>query len=165
MSAESSDSVRSPGADSVRSPGADFEPPAPTDSPPRRGDAAPARRVFADIEGAWRRGDVRGILKHVGRTRVTVALDDSPGSRAFSRSQLVYRLRDLFRTTRTLDFEFVRYRLAGRGARSCFAVARRRYRRADDGRERRDRVFVSLRRERGDRGADRWVIDEIQSLR
>ncbi len=155
------DSQRAP-ADTPRAP-ADT-PRAPSDS--SRVDPRSPLAALHEIEAAWRRADVRALIAHLGPGRVTIALDAERRHRSntYSRDQAFFVFRDLFRSTRTVEFAFAQVRTNARGRRTCSAVARWRYRRVDDGRERRGRVFVSLRREAQGDGA-RWVIDEIQAIR
>jgi hypothetical protein len=47
---------------------------------------------------------------------------------------------------------------------ATFAIAERRYQRRDDGRQIKDKVYVSLHVER-EREGGRWVLDEIKSIR
>jgi hypothetical protein len=117
--------------------------------------------VFADIEAGWQRHDPNRIVRHFGRGRVTISLEGlAPAGKRFSKHQSYYLFKDLFKYTITRAFRFVRYRnLEGKGGR-VYAVAERLYKRRDDGRLFKDKVYVALRRE-----GDRWVVDEIKSIR
>jgi hypothetical protein len=58
---------------------------------------------------------------------------------------------------------FVQIRNSNDGSASTFAIADRRYTRKDDGRQVKDKVYISLHQERSEGG--RWVVDEIKSIR
>jgi hypothetical protein len=121
--------------------------------------------VFSDIERAWRAGDVDPILRHFGNQKVAISVQGTgPSGGTFSRSQSYYLLKDLFRYTLTRKFEFVQYRKPNEDGSQTFAVAERHYQKSDDGRLFKDKVYVSLHLEQdGDR--ERWVVDEIKSIR
>jgi hypothetical protein len=121
--------------------------------------------VFDDIENAWRAGSVDPILRHFGSRKVALSIDGTaaPGG-SFSRNQSYYVFKDLFRLTVTRKFEFVQFRQLSEAGSESFAIAERHYQRRDDGRLVKDKVYVSLHPERdGDR--ERWVVDEIKSIR
>jgi hypothetical protein len=50
------------------------------------------------------------------------------------------------------------------GGPATFAIAERRYQRRDDGRQVKDKVYVSVHLEPGG-DSGRWVLDEIKSIR
>ncbi len=79
---------------------------------------------------------------------------------AFSKNQSHYLLKDLFKYTITQKFEFVQYRNVSNGRNRVYAVAERSYKRNDDGRTFKDKIYVSLHLEES-----RWVIGEIKSIR
>jgi hypothetical protein len=116
--------------------------------------------VFSDIESGWRHENVNMILKHFGKGKVSIAIGGIglAGGR-FSKSQSFYLLKDLFKYTLTQKFEFVQFRNVDSGKRRVYAVAERYYKRTDDGRLFKDKIFVSLNFEN-----DRWVINEIKSI-
>jgi len=117
--------------------------------------------VFADIEVAWRKENVQKILRHYGKSKVGISIEGSgPTGGTFSRNQSYYLLKDLFKYTITEKFEFVHYRNISEDEDKVYAVAEREYKRNDDGRLFKDKIYVSLHLE-----ADRWVIDEIKSIR
>lgn len=116
--------------------------------------------VFADIEAAWRAEKVNQILQHYGQGKVGIAIAGTgPTGGAFSRSQSHYLFKDLFKYTITEKFEFVQYRQVTDGT-EVYAVAERFYKKNDDGRLFKDKIYVSLHLE-----DDRWVISEIKSIR
>lgn len=117
--------------------------------------------VFADIERGWRSGKEASILSHFGQGKVAISISGAgPKGGYFSRSQSHYLLRDLFKYTITKKFEFTQYRNIHNGNRKVYAVAERQYKRRDDGRLFKDKIYVSLHREN-----KRWVISEIKSIR
>ncbi len=117
--------------------------------------------IFVDIEAGWRKEDPNRILRHFGKGKVAISIDGvGPSGGQFSKSQSYYLLNDLFKYTITKKFEFVQYRNVKDGKRKVFAVAERYYKRTDDGRLFKDKIYVSLHRE-----GERWVIDKITSIR
>lgn len=136
-----------------------------TDESGAENGGAPALEVFADLEKAWNAKDVNAILEHFGKKKVAISVvGTGPSGGEFSRSQSYYLLKDLFRYTTTRRFEFVQFRKPNEDGRSTFAVAERDYLKADDGRLFSDKIYVSLHIE-GKPGEERWVIDEIKSIR
>jgi hypothetical protein len=117
--------------------------------------------VFAEIEVAWKKENVRQILRHYGNGKVAIAIEGSgPTGGTFSRNQSYYLLKDLFKYTITEKFEFVQYRNISDDQDKVYAVAEREYKRNDDGRLFKDKIYVSLHLE-----SEHWVIDEIKSIR
>jgi hypothetical protein len=125
--------------------------------------------VFADIARAWPRGDVDIILSHFGDGKVNISVAGTgPSGGEFSRNQSYYLLKDLFKYTTTRKFEFVQYRRSEDDDRTTFAVAERHYLKTDDGRLFKDKIYVALHLEAsgdGEGDDERWVIDEIKSIR
>ncbi len=121
--------------------------------------------VFADIERGWNAGNVDPILRHFGSQKVAISVQGTgPSGGTFSRNQSYYLLKDLFRYTLTRKFEFVQYRKPSDDGNETFAIAERQYQKSDDGRLIKDKVYVSLHLER-DGDQERWVVDEIKSIR
>ncbi len=121
--------------------------------------------VFADIERGWNAGNPDPILQHFGSQKVAISVQGTgPSGGTFSRNQSYYLLKDLFRYTLTRKFEFVQYRKPSDDGSDTFAVAERHYQKNDDGRLFKDKVYVSLHLER-DGEQERWVVDEIKSIR
>jgi hypothetical protein len=128
-------------------------------------DARGPMDVFADIERGWRTRSVDPILEHFGAQKVAISVEGTgPSGGSFSRSQSYYLLKDLFRYTITRKFEFTQYRKPGDENGQSFAIAERHYQKTDDGRLIKDKVYVSLHLETDD-GKERWVVDEIKSIR
>ena len=121
--------------------------------------------VFSDIEKAWNGKDVEAILGHFGRQKVWISVEGpGPSGGEFSRNQSYYLLKDLFKYTITRKFEFVQYRKPDDDGRTSFAVAERHFQRTDDGRLFKDKIYVSLHLE-NEAEKERWVVDEIKSIR
>ncbi len=116
--------------------------------------------VFSEIEAGWKQENVNAILGHFGKGKVSISIGGIglAGGR-FSKSQSFYLLKDLFKYTLTKKFEFVQFRNMDSGKRRVYAVAERYYKRTDDGRLFKDKIYVSLNLEDG-----RWVINEIKSI-
>ena len=124
--------------------------------------------VFSEIEKGWNAETVDLILKHFGDGKVTISIDGTgPAGGQFSRNQSYYLLSDMFKYTITKKFEIVQYRKPGDGGNTSFVVAERFYQRTDDGRLFKDKIYVSLHLEPAAKPAagDRWVVDEIKSIR
>ena len=127
--------------------------------------AAGPMEVYDDVERGWNARDVDPILRHFGAQKVAISVDGTgPSGGTFSKSQSYYLLKDLFRFTVTRKFEFVQFRKASEEGTESFAIAERHYQRRDDGRLIKDKVYVSLHLER-EADSERWVVDEIKSIR
>ncbi len=121
--------------------------------------------VFSDIERGWHTRNVDLILRHFGSQKVAISVEGTgPSGGTFSRNQSYYLLKDLFRYTITKKFEFTQYRKPGEEGGQSFAIAERHYQKTDDGRLFKDKVYVSLHLEKQD-DRERWVVDEIKSIR
>lgn len=125
--------------------------------------------VFSDVEKGWNTKDVNLILKHFGRGKATISIDGTgPSGGQFSKNQSYYLLKDLFKYTITRKFEFVQYRKPNKKGKRTFAVAERHYQKTDDGRLFKDKIYVSLHLESSPEEKpvnERWVVDEIKSIR
>jgi hypothetical protein len=117
--------------------------------------------IFADIEAGWRNAKVDNVLRHFGKAKVAISIGGAgPSGGYFSKNQSYYLFKDLFKYTITKKFEFTQFRNMQKGEQKVYAVATRLYKRRDDGRLFKDKIYVSLRQE-----DDRWVISEIKSVR
>jgi hypothetical protein len=124
--------------------------------------------VFADIEKGWNAETVDLILRHFGDGRVTISIDGTgPSGGQFSRNQSYYLLTDMFKYTITKKFEIVQYRKPTDNGNTSFVVAERYYQRTNDGRLFKDKIYVSLHLEPAENTpkGERWVVDEIKSIR
>ena len=123
--------------------------------------AADARTVFDSLEAAWSRGDVHGVVPHLGERKVSIALPDLEATTGlFSRSQSRFILECHFASTRTLQFQFQDVHLPEGNRPVAVALAVRLSRAAGAGPVLQDRVLVTLAPE-----GSRWVIAEIAALR
>ena len=132
------------------------------------GSYAGPMEVFTDIEKGWNAETVGLILKHFGTGRVTISIDGTgPSGGQFSKNQSYYLFTDMFKYTITKKFEIVQYRKPSDKGNTSFVVAERYYQRTDDGRLFKDKIYVSLHREPtgGASKGERWVVDEIKSIR
>jgi hypothetical protein len=89
-------------------------------------------------------------------------LDGNDLGGPYSKDQGFYLFKELFKTTVTKKFVFMQIRNTTEGGPTTFAIADRRYQRRDDGRQIKDKIYVSLHQERAEGG--RWVVDEIKSI-
>jgi hypothetical protein len=124
--------------------------------------------VFTDIEKGWNAETVDLILRHFGAGRVTISIDGTgPSGGQFSRSQSYYLLTDMFKYTITKKFEIVQFRKPEDTGNTSFVVAERYYQRTNDGRLFKDKIYVSLHLEPAEDvpSGERWVVDEIKSIR
>ena len=124
--------------------------------------------VFTDIEKGWNAEKINLILKHFGQGKVTISIEGAgPSGGQFSKNQSFYLLSDMFKYTITRKFEIVQYRKPGESGNTSFVVAERYYQMTDDGRLFKDKIYVSLHREpgAGQSPENRWVVDEIKSIR
>jgi hypothetical protein len=119
--------------------------------------------VLDDIQEGWANGDADLILRHFGSNKVNIVIDGSGPGGSYSKDQGYYLFKDLFKATQTRKFVFIQIRNSGEGGSSTFAIAERRYQRRDDGRQIKDKVYISLHQEHSEGG--RWVLDEIKSIR
>jgi len=124
--------------------------------------------VFADIEKGWNAETVDLILRHFGEGRVAISIDGTgPSGGQFSKNQCYYLLTDMFKYTITKKFEIVQYRKPTDNGNTSFVVAERFYQRTNDGRLFKDKIYVSLHLEPAANApkGERWVVDEIKSIR
>lgn len=120
--------------------------------------------VLDDIQQGWTGQNAELILRHFGSSKVTISIDGSGPGGSYSKDQGYYVFKELFKATVTRKFVFVQIRKSNDEGTATFAIAERRYQRRDDGRQIKDKVYVSLHLEQ-ERSGDRWVLDEIKSIR
>ncbi|MFH1277935.1 MAG: hypothetical protein ABIK65_06115 [Candidatus Eisenbacteria bacterium] len=117
------------------------------------------RRVFLDVERAWRIGGADSLVRHIGERGALLPRSGEERSERFSRSQALYILDGMMQGSETISFEFLRFRnLDGANGRPNGAAVREAL--LPGGAVRRDLVFVALARQ-----DDRWTIDEIRTKR
>jgi hypothetical protein len=120
--------------------------------------------VLDDIEAGWTSGNADLILRHFGANKVSIVIDGSGPGGSYSKDQGYYVFKELFKATVTRKFVFIQIRNTNDESTSTFAIAERRYQRRDDGRQVKDKVYVSVHLEPGG-DSGRWVLDEIKSIR
>lgn len=115
--------------------------------------------VFRRFEAAWRSGNAQDLAGLAGEAPVLVDLRgyDRRGG-YFTKAQLFYIFKDLFRSTKQLDFDFVRYHNIEKQDRRVYGIAQRSYRSGSSAGLMRDKVYVTLVKEDA-----RWAVAEIKS--
>jgi hypothetical protein len=115
--------------------------------------------IFKGIERAWRSGDAGALSGFVGEQRVYLrvrGLGEEGGH--FSKPQLYYLFKRMFKTTKLKRFEFVKFHNSGSKARKVYGTAYRSFENTSSGRLFQDKVYVTLKLE-----GERWVVSEIKS--
>ncbi len=117
--------------------------------------------VFARFEGAWKRADAEAISTMTGKNKVFIQMKGMTETGEFySRSQVFFLLKKLFRENRQMKFEFVKYHNLDRPDRRVFAIAYRSYKNIRSEKVFQDKVYVTLCKEERD-----WVLAEIKTTR
>ena len=115
--------------------------------------------IFKGIERAWRNGDAGALAEYVGDQRVYLrvrGLGEEGGH--YSKPQLYYLFKRMFKTTKLKRFEFVKFHNSGSKARKVYGTAYRSFENTSSGRLFQDKVYVTLKLE-----GERWVVSEIKS--
>ena len=115
--------------------------------------------MFRGIEAAWRRGDAAALSGFVGERRVHLSvrgLGEEGGY--FSKPQVFYLFKRMFKATKLKRFEFVKFHNSGSKARKVYGTAYRSFESTSSGRLFQDKVYVTLKLE-----GERWVVSEIKS--
>ena len=115
--------------------------------------------IFRGIEKAWRGGNAGKLAEFVGEQRVHLmvrGLGEEGGY--FSKPQVFYLFKRMFKTTKLKRFEFVKFHNSGSKARKVYGTAYRSFESTSSGRLFRDKVYVTLKLE-----GERWVVSEIKS--
>ncbi|MCK4235716.1 MAG: DUF4783 domain-containing protein [Candidatus Krumholzibacteria bacterium] len=114
--------------------------------------------VFKGIERAWKNSDAEALSRFAGKSRVFMNIRGI-GQRGgyFSRAQVYFLLKRMFKTSNQLRFEFVKFRNLDKPDRRVYGIARRSYKNIRNGRLFQDKVYVTLRKE--DSG---WVVAELK---
>ena len=120
--------------------------------------------MLDDIQEGWTSSNADLILRHFGSGKVAISIDGSGPGGAYSRDQGYYLFKELFKSTVTSKFVFVQIRKSNDDGTATFAIAERRYQRRDDGRQIKDKVYIAMHAEPVT-GGNRWVLDEIKSIR
>lgn len=116
---------------------------------------------LSQVEGAFRRGDARGLrAAFPGSARTRLELRDIPSAQgSLAAGQLEVLFRQIFETRKTTEFAFARDAVRLSPPATAFARARWK-RKGADGAESVDTLTFTLRAE-----GDDWRIEEIRSTR
>ena len=115
--------------------------------------------VFKSFEKAWRDGDAQALSALASDSPVLVEIRGIERRGGyFTKSQVLYIMKDLFGGTSQLSFEFVKYHNIEKQDRRVYGIAQRSYRVKQNGGLFKDKVYVTLVRERS-----RWAVAEIKS--
>ena len=116
------------------------------------------RRIFNRIESAWRSGDAETISSFVGDGKVLVQTGQGGRAGFYSRPQVFYLLKRMFKETELLRFEFVKFHNLEKPGRKVYAIAYRSSRALRSDKVSQDKVYITLGRE-----GKGWVIVEIKT--
>lgn len=115
--------------------------------------------VFKGLERAWNRADAQKISKYAGESRIFLEVRGiAHRGGYFSRSQVYYMFRDMFKANKHMNFEFVKFHTPDNPDRRVYGIAHRRYKNNRSGRLYQDKVYVTLKKE-----GSRWVVAEIKT--
>ncbi len=115
-------------------------------------------RVFDSFGRAWLRGDAQEIVSLASDSPILLevrGLEIKGGY--FTKSQLLYILKNMFANTRQISFEFVKFHDFEKKDQRVYGIAQRSYR-VKGGDIYRDKVYVTLVKE-----GSRWAVAEIKS--
>lgn len=115
--------------------------------------------VFKGIESAWRSGNAQRLASYAGNSKVLLnvrGLGEKGGY--YSRSQVFYLFKDMFKSTRHKKFNFVKYHDVGKRSSKIYGIAHRNYEVVSNGRLFQDKIYVTLKLE-----GKRWVVSEMKS--
>ena len=118
-------------------------------------------RVFKGIERAWQGENADAIAAYVGEDRVRLdvrGLGKKGGY--YSKSQVKYLFRDMFKADDQLKFEFVKFHNLEEPDRKVYGIAYRSCKNHRSGKVFQDKVYVTLGRE-----GPGWVVAEIKTTR
>jgi hypothetical protein len=118
-------------------------------------------KTFRGIESAWQKEDAKRLSSFVGKGRVYLdvkGIGDKGGF--YSRSQVKYLFKDMFKTDDQLSFEFVKFDDLEKPDRKVYGIAYRSCKNNRSGKVFRDKVYVTLGRE-----GPGWVLAEIKTTR
>ncbi|MBU8921971.1 MAG: hypothetical protein KOO63_09135 [Bacteroidales bacterium] len=117
--------------------------------------------VFRAMERAWKNADAKSISSMVGKRKAFIHIRGAGDSGGFySRSQVFYLFKRMFKEYRQLKFEFVKFHNLERPDRRVYAIAYRSCRIMRSDKVFQDKVYITLGRE----GRD-WVVTEIKTTR
>jgi hypothetical protein len=115
--------------------------------------------VFRGIEAAWRTGNAQKLAAYAGDSKVLLnvrGLGEKGGY--YSRSQVFYLFKGMFKSTKHKKFDFVKFHDVGASSNKIYGIARRNYEDSSNGRLFQDKIYVTLKFE-----GKRWVVSEMKS--
>ena len=118
-------------------------------------------KVFKGIEKAWQKENADGIASYAGDTRVFLdvrGIGQKGGH--YSRSQVKYLFKDMFKADDQLKFEFIKFHNLEEPDRKVYGIAYRSCKNIRSGKVFQDKVYVTLGRE-----GSAWVVAEIRTTR
>jgi hypothetical protein len=118
-------------------------------------------KVFKGIERAWQKKNADGIAAFAGSGRVYLdvrGIGQKGGY--YSRSQVKYLFKDMFKVDDQLKFEFVKFHNLEEPDRKVYGIAYRSCKNHRSGKVFQDKVYVTLGRE-----GPAWVVAEIKTTR
>ncbi len=117
--------------------------------------------VFRKIEKAWRSSKADVIAGLVGGGRVYIVMGGKGREGGYySKAQVYYLMKKMFKEYRQMKFEFVKYHNVDKPGRKVFAIAYRNYKNIRSGKVFQDKVYITLGKE-----GDDWVLVEIKTTR
>jgi len=117
--------------------------------------------VFRNIENAWKSQDAGAISRYAGSGRVYIdvrMLNKQGGY--FSRPQVFFLFKRMFKTTKLLRFSFQRFSEPGSGGLRAYGIANRVVKDLRTGKIIRDKIYITLKW-----NGKSWVLTEIKSMR
>ena len=117
--------------------------------------------TFKGIEKAWAKEDARALARYAGEGKVFVNVMGI-GQRGgyFSRPQVHYLFKRMFKTYAHTKFKFVKYHNLDKPDGRVYGIAHRSYRNNSKGKVYQDKVYVTLSSD-----GEVWVVDEIKTTR
>ena len=118
-------------------------------------------KVFKGIERAWQKENADGIASYAGNGRVFLDVRGI-GKKGgyYSRSQVKYLFKDMFKADDQLKFEFIKFKNLEEPDRKVYGIAYRSCKNNRSGKVFQDKVYVTLGRE-----GSAWVVAEIKTTR
>jgi hypothetical protein len=115
--------------------------------------------LFREIESAWKTGNARALSQFSASSKVYLSLKGMRNKGGYySRSQVFYIFKNLFKNTRQVRFKFFQYQNLDKPDRRVYGIAYNNYKSVSSGRLIRDKVYVTLSRE-----GKGWVVSEIKT--
>jgi len=117
--------------------------------------------TFKGIENAWVGEDAASLSRFAGEGKVFVNVMGI-GQRGgyFSRPQVHYLFKRMFKTYTHTKFNFVKYHNLDKPEGRVYGIAHRSYRNDRNGKIYQDKVYVTLKND-----GEVWVVDEIKTTR